>query len=281
MKIAYFGSDVFYPCFDYLIRQGHEIISLYTNKHVLEEHNPSKNVCIQAGLLKIPVHFNKPTRKDIDYLISNGCEMIISAGYGYRIPEWAGIKYACNIHLSLLPLGAGPIQLPYIIVKGLEKTGVTIHKIAHDWDTGEILLQESFSLYGIESIEEIYCKKKVLAVTMLAKFLDNSDTYWLNSHPQDLSQREYWPLPDPQQFQVNFNDDLETINRNLRAHRYVDADGNIEYINSVSTWVQDHNHVPGTILSNENSIQIIAAKGGAVCFKINKKIPDQINFVTE
>ena len=277
MKIAYFGGDMFFPCMEYILKSGHEIISLFTNKQDPKKFNEVQHVCRQAQVLNIPINFSKPTIDDLKELYALECDIIISAGYGYKIPRWenTGIKYAINIHPSLLPIGAGPAPLPYIIMKGFKSSGVTIHQISQEWDAGDIILQKSFPLLGDENLEHLFCESKKLAVTLINQFLESPDDLWRKAHPQHNNVREYWPMPEAQEFRANFAESLEIIDRSLRVHRFVDVEGNIEYISNVSCWKQEHDLLPGEIISQENGVHLVSSREGMVCFKLNKISPYQ------
>lgn len=280
MKIAYFGGDMFFPCMQSLLKNKHELVALFTSKEKLQSYE-SQHVCKQAKLLGIPIYDSKPTVKDLQKLYTMDCDLILSAGYGYKIPSWedSGIKYAINVHPSLLPIGAGPAPLPYIIMNGLRKTGVTIHKISQEWDGGDIIFNESFSLFGNENLEYLFCESQRLAVNLVDQFLESPDELWANAYAQLKGDRQYWPMPGELDFKANFADDLETIDRCLRAHRFVDGEGNIEYISNVSCWKQDHNHSPGEILSEDNGVHLVASSEGMVFFKLNKKSPYKFTYV--
>jgi methionyl-tRNA formyltransferase len=272
MRIAYFGGDMFYDCMELLTQSGHEIIALFTGTPGKNEYDPTQYVCRQAGALHIPIIRSKPTNEDIKELQRKGCDMILGAGYSYKIP-WheSGIQYGINIHPSLLPEGAGPMPLPIVIIKGLKKTGLTLHKISPDWDAGAIVLQESFPLFGYENIEHLLHESQKLAVKLLKHFIESPEKYWNNSIPQVRKEGDYWPMPKPDAFLINYNQDVGIVEKYLRVHRFTDNQGNLEFISGVSFWQQSHNFEPGTTLSEKDGVHLVAAKDGLVCFKLEKK----------
>lgn len=79
--------------------------------------------------MNIPITQEPPTENHLKKLETQGCDLLISAGYTFKIPNWRkyNIKYGINIHPSILPEGAGP--MPHTILKGLYQTGVTLHKL--------------------------------------------------------------------------------------------------------------------------------------------------------
>ena len=273
MRIAYFGGDMFYSCMEQLLKTGHEIIALFTVAPNENEYDSTQNVCRQAEALGIPITRSKPTAEHINELQRKGCDMILVAGYSYKIPAWEGesIKYGINIHPSLLPEGAGPMPLPFVITKGLKRTGVTLHKLSQEWDDGDIVLQESFPLFGNENLEGLLCDSQKLATQLLERFLESPKQCWDNASPQTRQEGNYWPMPQPLDFIVCYTDDLLKISRHLRAHRFIDKEGNIEFISGVSFWEHPHNFEPGTILSQKNGMHLVAALNGLVCFNLEKK----------
>lgn len=63
-----------------------------------------------------------------------------------------------NIHFSLLPKYKGMFTSAWPILNNESESGVTLHKINHGIDTGEILAQESFSLSQTETANSLYLK---------------------------------------------------------------------------------------------------------------------------
>jgi methionyl-tRNA formyltransferase len=282
MKIAYFGKDIFFSCMQLLIQSGHEIITLFSNTPESNEYDFTQNVSKQAELLGIPIRRSYPTKEDIKHLEQKGCDMLLSAGYPYKIPEWqgTGIRYGINIHPSLLPEGAGPMPLPFIITKGLKKSGVTLHELSPEWDAGNIILQESFPLFGSENIEDLLTKKQRLAVFLLRRFLESPEIYWMNSTPQIRQDEQYWPMPNTGEFVVDYTQELEIISRCMRAHRYINPAGDIEFISNVYFWEHLHNFAPGTILLQDDGINLIAAQKGLIRFKLERKPSPKYDFFT-
>ena len=68
--------------------------------------------------------------------------MFIIAEYSYLVPD-TDVKYAINIHPTLLPNGRGPTPLPYLI-NAPEFSGVTIHKICNKFDSGDIIYNPKY-----------------------------------------------------------------------------------------------------------------------------------------
>lgn len=97
-------------------------------------------------------------------------DMVLLAGYLKKIPEKVVKAYKdsiINVHPSLIPAFSGKGFYGEKVhravhERGVKITGATVHFVNEGMDEGPIILQESVSLTGIETPEEI--GKKVLEV---------------------------------------------------------------------------------------------------------------------
>lgn len=137
-----------------------------------------------------------------------------------------------------------------------------------------------FSLFGNENLEGLYCQSHTLAVALLKCFLESPEEFWNNTFPQVHQEGDYWSKPRPEEIIVDYSKDLQTINRHLRAHRFVFLDGSIEFISGVSSWIQEHNFDPGTILLRNGSTCLAAAADGLVCFTLETKAPPKYTIIS-
>ena len=88
---------------------------------------------------------------------------IALAGYLKKIPALLVDRFLgrmTNIHPSLLPSFGGPGMYGKHVHKavrerGVQWTGVTVHFVDHDYDSGPILLQRTVPVYQHDSVEDI------------------------------------------------------------------------------------------------------------------------------
>lgn len=213
MKIAYAGIDLFYPALEALTGSGCEIIKIYT----CETDNETEfnvRVIATAKQHKIPYTTARIRMEDISWLKSQGCEALICAGYYYRIPVDQDL-YMVNIHPSLLPVGRGSWPMPQTILQELPESGVTIHKMAKQFDTGDILLQESFPVAKDETLETFMAKIHRLLPGMVLRLLADFESLYANARPQGPG--EYWKAPKEKDWTVDDSMDMEQIDKILRA----------------------------------------------------------------
>ncbi len=194
MKIVYFGFDLFADCFKRLLENPEaEVMALYTfptdNKF---EFN--RQVIETARQHNIPVHTEKITPEALNEYFDMGCDFTLSAGYIHKIPildrpDFKGV----NIHPALLPVGRGAWPFPCTILKGIKKSGVTIHKITDRFDEGDILLQRECDVAADETLDTLTIKCQNLAADMIDPLLADFKTLWETATPQ--GEGEYWPEP--------------------------------------------------------------------------------------
>lgn len=275
MFVAYFGNDIFLNCFRHLVDSDRfKVLRLFSADYGGQGYDFAQSARRIARESGIPVQTTPVLARDLRALERQGCEAIISAGYSHKIPNCSGgpIRYAFNIHPSLLPQGAGPMPLPWAILKGLDRTGVTLHKLSDVWDGGDLLLQESFALRGSENLEELLASSQALALKLLDRFMDAPDIYWRRAVPQSPVGREYWPKIPLKDYIVDWTWELEKIGRFLRTYRYAFPDGSIEFIADVNVSSRPHPHAPGTLLSEDGEWRTVAVKEGIVSYRVCRKL---------
>ncbi len=196
MNIVYFGYDMFAGCLKQLIDDGRfNILKIFSfpSDGYFDFFDEIKAL---ADANNIPFTTEKINEDELKLLFSKeGCELAVSAGYQYRIPmdnieNFKGI----NIHPSLLPEGRGPWPLPWAILKGLSKTGITAHKIAPEFDRGDILLQKEIEVSKDETYDTLQNKITKQAPMLLKQLFSNLDFYFENAKPQGTG--EYLKEPE-------------------------------------------------------------------------------------
>jgi methionyl-tRNA formyltransferase len=115
-----------------------------------------------AAARSIPVYgvARLKAAETLDTLASLGAEIGATACFPRLLPACVlelmphGIL---NVHPSLLPALRGPDPLEQALQQGLSRTGVTIHRMDQDFDTGPIIIQEEFAIppgMSFETLEE-------------------------------------------------------------------------------------------------------------------------------
>ena len=89
-----------------------------------------------------------------------------------------------NVHGSLLPQYRGAAPINWAVINGEDETGVTTFKLKHEIDTGDILLQESFSIGEDETAGEVHDRMKEIGAQLLVKTVDGLVNGTLEEKPQ-------------------------------------------------------------------------------------------------
>lgn len=213
MKIAYIGIDLFFTALESLENCGCEIEEIFT----CETDNKTEfnlKICDFAKKKNIPCQMTRITRDDVERLKKAGCELVVCAGYYFKIPANTGLPIV-NIHPSLLPVGRGSWPMPQTILKGMKKSGVTVHKIAEGFDTGDILLQKEFDLDEQESLVSFMEKVYALIPSMMEELVKNFHELWRNARAQQGE--EYWEAPTESDMTVRADMTAQEADRVLRA----------------------------------------------------------------
>jgi methionyl-tRNA formyltransferase len=89
-----------------------------------------------------------------------------------------------NVHGSLLPQYRGAAPINWAVINGEKETGVTTFKLQHQIDTGDILLQESFSIGENETAGEVHDRMKEIGAQLLLNTIKNLADGTLAETPQ-------------------------------------------------------------------------------------------------
>lgn len=213
LKIAYIGIDLFFDALKALVDSGCEIAEIFT----CETDNKTEfniKICEFARENHIPCKMSRITEGDIERLKNKGIKFAVCGGYYFKIP-WNTDFPIVNIHPSLLPVGRGAWPMPQTILRGYKKSGVTVHKIAEEFDAGDILLQREFELDAEETHQSFMEKVCALVTPMMRELAENFDELYKTAKPQVLG--EYWEAPTPSDFTINENMTVCEADRILKA----------------------------------------------------------------
>ena len=273
MRIAFFGYDFHHACL-YRISEEHQIVALFTVR-TDNIFNFNTKVLREAERLNVPVYLGPVTGDHIDQLIRDGCDLLVSAGYPYKIPVPAEPHVApkirgINLHPTLLPIGRGRSPLPRIILNEPSAAGITVHKLTSKWDAGDILLQERIHLTDVDDHETLSIKIQMRAAALMAKLLRDFDALWNAACPQAPG-GSYWPAPSAEDRRLDWSRPVAAIMRTARAfnkHQTLATLGDLHLtVTRVNGWTESHNHSPGTIVHVANRELLVAALDGYICLQ--------------
>ncbi len=135
-------------------------------------------------------------------------ELIVAAAYGKILPDYIleyPIKGSINVHGSLLPKyrGAAPIQ--WAVLNGDKQSGVTIMYMAHEMDTGDIILTKTTDIGENETSGELFDRLSKLGAEALLEAIDLIENGTATRTPQDHKDASYAPMLDRSMATLDFS----------------------------------------------------------------------------
>lgn len=120
-------------------------------------------------------------------------------------------------HPTLLPVGRGRAAIPWAIIKGLDKTGVSFFKMDEGVDTGLLLDQEEVLINENETALTLYNKVNFAHESLIQKLFLNLQENEVKGIVQDESKATYWPGRKPKDGQIFETMTLIEVDRLVRA----------------------------------------------------------------
>jgi methionyl-tRNA formyltransferase len=149
---------------------------------------------------------------EIDWLFIIGWSQIASLQL-INVPKMGVI----GAHPTLLPEGRGRAAVPWAIIKGLEKTGVTFFKMDEGVDTGPILGQIEILIRNNETATTLYDRVNKAHVELIKqiwpKLIDGS----LVGIAQDESLATYWEGRTPSEGELKNTMSVKEVEILVRA----------------------------------------------------------------
>lgn len=175
-KIIYFGNEQLAqgikpktPIFDALVEAGYEICALIlTNARTRQPFAIAK----RAEKLGIPIYYTKNNAEINEIITKYQPEIGVLSAFGKIIKDETIAAFPrgiLNIHPSLLPKYRGTTPIESALLNNDTETGVSVMRLAHDMDAGNILAQESVPITPETTKQSLY---ETLATTG-AKLLIN------------------------------------------------------------------------------------------------------------
>ena len=214
MKIAYVGIDLLDTALQTLGQSKDvEILKIFTCPNLYEGESSDRVVAF-AEERGIPYTKEKVTTADLEQLHKAGCDLLLCAGYYYRLPITHAFPMV-NIHPAPLPSCRGAWPMPWLLLWGEAQGGVVFHKMEKQFDTGEILLDAAFPLSPRHTLSDYMADANRLIPSLLKDLLAHLEAYWQNARPQ--GEGRYLKNPTEEDYTVSGDMTAEEADRILRA----------------------------------------------------------------
>lgn len=157
---------------------------------------------------------------DIDWLFIIGWSQI--AGSELLSAPKRGVL---GVHPTLLPEGRGRASIPWAIIKGLDRTGVTLFKLDDGVDTGPVLAQEVLPIDQREDAGSLYSKVTQAHRSLLRRVWTDLENDRIEPTPQEETRATIWPGRSPKDGEITPEMSVDHVDSLVRAttHPYPGA----------------------------------------------------------
>jgi methionyl-tRNA formyltransferase len=180
-----------------------------------------------------------------------------------------------NIHASLLPQYRGAAPINWAVVHGEEKTGVTSFFINEDIDMGNVILQKEIAIADTDTAGIVHDNLMHAASELLVETLhtiQKNGVVGIEQSAMTTADMELKPAPkiNKEICKINWNSSAKTIYDFIRGFSPYPGVWTMLHKNEQNLLckiffanysIEQHDYTPGTIIVNENSIQIAVPDG--------------------
>jgi len=111
---------------------------------------------------------------------------------------------AYNLHGSLLPKYRGRCPVNWVIIRGEDQTGVTLHEMIEKPDAGAIVAQRALPIAMTDTALTLFHKLETAAAQLLDISLPQMHTGIFPKTPQDVSQGSYFGGRKPEDGKIDW-----------------------------------------------------------------------------
>jgi methionyl-tRNA formyltransferase len=195
MNAVVFGEDIYTSvAIESLIEKGHNVLLIVTPVYRNENYKVLEETAAKFGIVLVKdVNVNSESIKHClkkikpDIVIAVHLRKILDKGI-FSLAT----KAAINVHPSLLPRFRGLSPQHQAILHGDTESGVTVHYIDADVDTGDIIVQKKFPVAEHDYILNVQQKMLAIYKTIVVEALELLQDKDFKPVKQDLSKLSYF-----------------------------------------------------------------------------------------
>jgi methionyl-tRNA formyltransferase len=139
-------------------------------------------------------------KHDIDYIFTIGYGEILKKGIISSTN-----KGIVNFHPGILPENQGADPFASVITNRIDYTGITMHFINENIDTGDIILQKELEISSNDDYRLLEIKLGILAANSLKELYEVLIQDKVKTYKQDKSKARYFKKPQMKNGQFNFS----------------------------------------------------------------------------
>lgn len=202
MRIIFMGTPQFaIPSLKALVEKAHEVVAVVTQpdrpagRGYRPQAPPVKNWALQHGLPVLQPR--RVVEEEFVIQLKQLCpELIVVAAIGQIIPRTIldlPLRGCINIHPSLLPRYRGATPISWAIIRGEEKTGVSIIYLSEELDSGDIIAQVEVPIAPFDTAGSLTEKLAEEGANLLIRTLPEIAANKIQRRPQEHAKATYAP----------------------------------------------------------------------------------------
>lgn len=279
MRFAIASYDRYLGVFEAFCQAGWVPVKLFTVPLRDAEFGNQAATIALAEQQRAAIQLSRMSQRDVADLAALGCDILIVAGYDWKVPQWSGhVNHAINFHPSPLPMGRGAYPLPRAILEKHSHWGVSCHRLSGDIDGGDILAVERFEMSAEECHESLDLRTQMAARRLAGHVARDFDALWRASTPQGPG--EVWPKITLADKLVDFKTPVDDLLRHVRAYGRTGTIANIGdawyIVKRVVGWQEGHQFSPGAVAHRYGRALVVAAADGFIAILDSERIPPEV-----
>lgn len=219
-RILFVGiPDMAYICLDGLTRAGVDIVGVLGPK---KEHPTYSD--FRRFVKKKNLNFIEYDNLDETSLINNveslNADIATVCSFNYKVPKvlLESVKDGfINVHPSLLPKYRGANPYTAAILNGEMETGVTLHFMDENFDTGDIIAQRKINLSEFETMGTLFNRTNLIALEMLMATIKGYEHGELERIKQPEGEYPKGTILAEESLFIDYTKTAHEINRLVRA----------------------------------------------------------------
>jgi methionyl-tRNA formyltransferase len=226
MRVLFWGTPAFaLPSFRALTDEGHDVVGVVTRPDRPAgrgRHVQSSEVKQEAEEIGTPIFQpDKPSEPEFTAAIEAlAPDVSVVVAYGALLPDHVLAipgHGSVNVHASLLPELRGAAPVNWAIIRGHERSGVTIMRMVREMDAGPILAQLSIDLDDETTAGELSMVLSELGAELLIETLAAMESGQLRERDQDNDAATYAPKLDKTMARLDWTSPATDLARWVRG----------------------------------------------------------------
>jgi methionyl-tRNA formyltransferase len=275
MRIIFAGTPEFaVPSLQALLAGKHEVCAVYTQpdrpagRGQKLQPSPVKELALSHDIPVFQPTSLKPA-EELARLATLKPDLIVVVAYGMILPQAVLDipEFGCiNVHGSLLPRWRGAAPIQRALMAGDKTTGVTIMRIIHKLDAGDMLHKEEYPITPHDCSSDLYRKLAELGAQGLIKVLAQIESGTVNAQQQNENLVTYAEKLRKAEAVLDWQQPAALLDRTVRGlnpwpvaqTRY---NGQVLRIWQAEPVAETTNLPPGTVISTAKTFDVVTGDG--------------------